>query len=208
MGLMLASGRNRRPPRKTPVIPDGALCESSVRDDESLGWGWRVLGLGPINGFPRLPEYDSFSSMVEGIMSGEFWLNDRQWARLEPLLPNKPRGVPRVDDRRVISGIIHVLQSGCRWRDAPAHYGPAKTLYNRHVRWGAKGVWRQVFEALAAAGGPPAQVLIDSTHVKAHRSAAGGKGGLTLKPSGPHAAAATPSSTRSPTGKAARSPSC
>jgi transposase len=141
-------------------------------------------------------------------MPGEFWLDDRQWARLEPLLPNKPRGVPRVDDRRVISGIIHVLQSGCRWRDAPPRYGPAKTLYNRHVRWGAKGVWRQVFEALAAAGGPPAQVLIDSTHVKAHRSAAGGKGGLRPKPSEPHAAGETPSCTLSPTAKAARSPSC
>ncbi len=110
-------------------------------------------------------------------MAGEFWLSDGQWARLQPLLPNKPRGVPRVDDRRVISGIVHVLQSGCRWKDAPAIYGPPKTLYNRNVRWAAKGVWRAVFETLAAAGGPPAEVLIDSTHVKAHRSAAGGKGG-------------------------------
>ena len=63
-------------------------------------------------------------------MSGEFWLTDRQWQRLAPLLPNKPRGVPRVDDRRVISGIIHVLRSGGRWVDAPASYGPRKTLYN------------------------------------------------------------------------------
>ena len=108
-------------------------------------------------------------------MAGEFWLDDRQWARLQPMLPNKPRGVPRVDDRRVISGIVHVLQSGCRWKDAPALYGPSKTLYNRNVRWAAKGVWRTVFEALAAEGGPPTEVLIDSTHVKAHRSAAGGK---------------------------------
>ena len=110
-------------------------------------------------------------------MSSEFWLSDKQWERLRPLLPNKPRGVPRVDDRRVISGIVHVLQSGCRWKDAPAIYGPCKTLYNRHKRWSEKGVWRAVFEALAAEGGPPAEVLIDSTHVKAHRSAAGGKGG-------------------------------
>ena len=101
--------------------------------------------------------------------------------RLRPLLPNKPRGVPRVDDRRVISGIVHVLQSGCRWKDAPAVYGPPKTLYNRNARWAAKGVWGEVFEALAAADGPPTEVLIDSTHVKAHRSAAGGKGGLTSR---------------------------
>ena len=138
----------------------------------------------------------------------EFWLSDEQWARLKPLLPNKPRGVPRVDDRRVVSGIVHVLQSGCRWRDAPRErYGPAKTLYNRHVRWGAKGVWRKVFETLAAVGGPPAEVLIDSTHIKAHRSAAGGKGGLTRRPSARRDAAATPSSTPLQTDADARSPS-
>ena len=68
-------------------------------------------------------------------MPNYFWLSDRQFARLQPLLPTKVRGVPRVDDRRVISGIIHVLQSGCRWRDAPPSYGPYKTLYNRFVRW-------------------------------------------------------------------------
>ena len=141
-------------------------------------------------------------------MAGEFWLSDGQWARLQPLLPNKPRGVPRVDDRRVISGIVHVLQSGCRWKDAPAIYGPPKTLYNRNVRWAAKGVWREVFEALAATGGPPTAVLIDSTHVKAHRSAAGGKGGPTAKRSGSVAGVATPRFMPSPTGRAARSPSC
>jgi transposase len=138
-------------------------------------------------------------------LSGEFWLSDGQWARLRPLLPNKPRGVPRVDDRRVISGIVHVLQSGCRWKDAPAIYGPRKTLYNRHKRWSEKGVWRAVFEALAAEGGPSAEVLIDSTHVKAHRSAAGGKGGRTPRRSASAGVAETPSFTRSPTHKADRS---
>ena len=68
-----------------------------------------------------------------------FWLTEEQFARLKPLLPNKPRGVPRVDDRRVISGIIHVIRSGLMWRDAPAEYGPPKTLYNRFVRWSAAG---------------------------------------------------------------------
>jgi transposase len=106
-----------------------------------------------------------------------FWLSDRQFSRLRPLLPNDTRGKPRVDDRRVISGIIHVLKSGGRWSDAPDDYGPRKTLYNRFVRWAAKGVWMDIFYALAAAGGPPAQVLIDSSAVKAHRCASGGKGG-------------------------------
>lgn len=94
-----------------------------------------------------------------------------------PHLPTDARGKARVDDRRVISGIVHLLKSGGRWIDAPPEYGPKKTLYNRYVRWAAKGVWVRLFEALAAAGGPPTQVLIDSSAVKAHRSASGGKGG-------------------------------
>ncbi len=106
-----------------------------------------------------------------------FWLTDEQFARLEPHLPTDTRGKARVDDQRVISGIIHVLKSGCRWIDAPAVYGPRKTLYNRYVRWADKGIWQAIFYALASAGGPPAQVLIDSSAVKAHRCAAGGKGG-------------------------------
>ena len=100
-----------------------------------------------------------------------FWLTKDQFARLKPLLPNDTRGKPRVDDRRVISGIIQVLKSGGRWIDAPEVYGPRKTLYNRFVRWAAKGVWVDIFHALATAGGPPAQVLIDSSAVKAHRCA-------------------------------------
>ncbi|EHM03097.1 hypothetical protein HMPREF9946_00466, partial [Acetobacteraceae bacterium AT-5844] len=110
-------------------------------------------------------------------MSGEFWLTDRQWQWLAPLLPNKSRGVSRLDDRRVISGIIHVLRFGRRWVDAPASYGPRRTLYNRFVRWAGKGVWARLFQALAAADGPPAEPLLDSTHVKAHCCATGGKGG-------------------------------
>lgn len=89
-----------------------------------------------------------------------FWLSDAQVSRLEPFLPRDTRGKPRVDDRRVISGIIHVLISGCRWKDAPAVYGPRKTLYNRFQRWAAKGMWATMFHALASAGGPPAELLI------------------------------------------------
>jgi transposase len=95
-----------------------------------------------------------------------------------------------------ISGIVHVLRSGGRWVDAPAVYGPRKTLYNRFVRWAAKGVWQRVFRVLARAGGPPAELLLDSSHVKAHRSAGGGKGGSARKPSGGRAAGGPPRSTR------------
>jgi transposase len=113
-----------------------------------------------------------------------FWLTEKQFARIRPHLPTNTRGKARVDDRRVISGIIHVLKSGGRWVDAPSFYGPHKTLYNRYVRWAAKGVWVDLFHALASEGGPPTQVLIDSSAVKAHRSASGGKGGSRAKPSG------------------------
>jgi len=134
-----------------------------------------------------------------------FWLSEKQFARLEPLLPTDTRGKPRVDDRRVISGIVHVLKSGSRWIDAPPVYGPRKTLYNRFVRWAAKGIWTNIFRALAAAGGPPTRVLIDSSAVKAHRSASGGKGGSSIRRSVARAAGGRPKSTRSQTRSAARS---
>ena len=101
-----------------------------------------------------------------------FWLSDAQFTRLEPLLPNKPRGVPRVDDRRVISGIIHAIKGGLMWRDAPAVYGPPKTLYNRFIRWSRIGVFDRIFAALAAESAATGTVMIDATHLKAHRTAA------------------------------------
>ncbi len=129
-------------------------------------------------------------------MTDMFWLSPAQFSRLEPLLPTDTRGVPRVDDRRVISGIIHVLKSGGRWVDAPEIYGPRKTLYNRFVRWAAKGIWTDIFHALAAAGGPPAEVLIDSSAVKAHRCASGAKGGNTSRRSAGRVAGARAKSMR------------
>lgn len=109
------------------------------------------------------------------MIKGYFWLSDKQWAKLEPLLPVYVRGKHRVDDRRIISGIIQVLQSGCRWSDSPLEYGPRKTLYNRFVRWAIKGRWELLFMELARAGGPPAEAMLDSTHIKVHRSASGGR---------------------------------
>lgn len=101
-----------------------------------------------------------------------FWLSEAQFARLEPLLPNKTRGVPRVDDRRVISGIIHVIRGGLMWRDAPAAHGPPKTFYNRFVRWSRIGVFDRIFATLAAASEATDTLMIDATHLKAHRTAA------------------------------------
>lgn len=137
-------------------------------------------------------------------MTDGYWLSEYQFERLAACLPCDTRGVARVDDRRVISGIIHVLQSGCRWKDAPKSYGPHKTLYNRFVRWAEKGVWEKLFHHLAAAGGPPAALMIDATHIKAHRSAAGGKGGPRRRRLAAHVAAGPPKSTLRSTNKAVR----
>ena len=106
-----------------------------------------------------------------------FWLSDEQWKRIEPHLPRDVRGVERADDRRVISGIVHVLRSGCRWCDCPPEYGPPTTIYNRFVRWARRGIWENLFRELAGNGRSADMQMINSTHVKAHRSAAGGKGG-------------------------------
>ncbi len=104
-------------------------------------------------------------------MSDHFWLSDDQLKRIEPYFPLS-HGVPRVDDQRVISGIIHVLKRGLQWRDAPKEYGPHKTLYNRFVRWSKMGVFDKIFAGLAADEGVPEQLQIDATHLKAHRTAA------------------------------------
>jgi len=106
-----------------------------------------------------------------------FWLSDEQWAKIEPLLPTDVRGKPRVDDRRVLSGILHVMKSGCRWCDCPPDYGPPTTIYNRLVRWAERGVWERLFEELASRGRSTDTQMLDSTYIKAHRSASGGKGG-------------------------------
>jgi transposase len=109
-------------------------------------------------------------------MAGEFWLSDQQWAAIEPHLPRNRPGARRVDDRRVLSGIIHVLKSGCRWQDCPPVYGPPTTIYNRFHRWSGRGLWQRLFQALVAVTPDDVQ-MIDSTTAKAHRSAGGGKGG-------------------------------
>jgi transposase len=106
-----------------------------------------------------------------------FWLSDEQWAAIEPLLPKNQPGARRVDDRRVISGIIHVLKIGCRWCDCPLEYGPSTTVYNRFNRWSRRRFWLGLLDALAGAGAVTRSTAIDSTYIKAQRSAFGGKGG-------------------------------
>ena len=137
-----------------------------------------------------------------------YWLSAEEWERIEPLLPKGRRGARRVDDHRVISGIVHMLRSGARWRDCPPEYGPYTTVYNRFNRWSRQGVWLGIFEALTGQRPVFGTVAIDATHIKAHRSAAGGKGGPFAKPSATPAAGAPASSMRRSTSKAGRCSSC
>ena len=132
-------------------------------------------------------------------MTDLFWLSDAQWAVIEPFMPRNQPGPERKEDRRVISGILHVLTSGCRWRDCPSAYGPRTTVYNRFNRWSRRGFWKAMLAALAKAGWAGDAAAIDSTYVRAHRSAHGGKGGRKRRPSAPRAVARPPRSTRSPT---------
>jgi transposase len=105
------------------------------------------------------------------VMRDLFLLSERQMARISPYFP-LAHGVARVDDRRVVSGIVYVIKHGLQWKDAPKDYGPHKTLYNRFIRWSRMGVFDRIFTALAGAGPPPDRIMIDATHLKAHRTAA------------------------------------
>ena len=104
-------------------------------------------------------------------MSKLFLLSKAQMSRLKPYFP-LAHGVPRVDDRRVVSGIVYVIRNGLQWKDAPKRYGPHKTLYNRFIRWSRLGVFDRIFASLAAEGPRPERIMINATHLKAHRTAA------------------------------------
>ena len=103
-------------------------------------------------------------------MSELYWLTDAQMERLRPFFP-KSRGRPRVDDRRVLSGIIFIKRNGLMWKHAPVAYGPPKTLYNRWKRWSRMGVFATIMTELAAKAQQTEIVMIDATHAKAHRTA-------------------------------------
>jgi transposase len=102
-----------------------------------------------------------------------FWFSDAQWVKIEPLIPTNRRGVKPKNNRRILSGIMHVLETGCRWVDCTPEYGPAKTVYNRFNRWSAEGIWQGIFEAAAEPVEQPERMALDSTHI----CAGGGRGG-------------------------------
>lgn len=105
-------------------------------------------------------------------MSNLFWLTDAQMERLRPFFP-KGHGVPRVDDRRVLIGLIFINRNGLRWCDAPKEYNPPKTLYNRWKQWGDKSIFARMRHGLAAEAAVPRALMIDATYLKSHRTASG-----------------------------------
>ena len=133
-------------------------------------------------------------------MAGEFWLTDEAIAAIAPLLPSVYAGARRKDDRRIISGIIHVLRSGCRWQDCPATYGPRTTVYSRFNRWSRRGLWQDILAALTETMANDTRA-IDSTSIKVQRAAAGGKGGPKHKQSAFPGEGGPRKSTPSPTAK-------
>src|SRR5277367_5816685 len=110
-----------------------------------------------------------------------FDLTDEDWALLEPLMPVSRKSA-RADDRKIMNAIFYVLRTGMPWRDLPERYGPYTTAYNRYNRWAKAGVWLRIFEALAERS-PQSMALIDSSIIRAHQHAAGGKKGVRITPS-------------------------
>jgi putative transposase len=98
-------------------------------------------------------------------------LSKAQMRRIEPFFPLS-HGVPRVDDRLIVSAIVFAIRNGLRWRDASRTYGPHKPIYNRFIRWSRLGVCNRIFVELAGKAGEPDRIMIDATHLKAHRTAA------------------------------------
>ncbi len=170
-----------RSPRQSPAVSDpGRACArpgtgSSAREGKP---SWRAHQTRVKTQLTML-RFNGLVNRIGGqqMRTNLFWFSDGQWARIEPFIPSNRRGVKPKNNRRILSGIMHVLKSGCRWVDCPPEYGPAKTVYNRFNRWSAQGIWQSIFEAVAEPAEPPERMALDSTHIKAHRCAGGGKGG-------------------------------
>ena len=137
---------------------------------------------------------------------GRYELTDWEWKAIEPHLPNKPRGVPRVDNRRVLNGIFWVLRSGAPWADLPERYGPRTTVYNRFNRWRKAGVWDRLMDAIVETHDGEVQ-MIDTSIVRVHQQGATAKRGVKIDVWVVPEAGSPPKSTRSSTRRGGRSSS-
>lgn len=131
-------------------------------------------------------------------MAELFWLSDEQWQAMAPFMPKNQPGAHRKDDRTILSGILHVIKCGCRWKDCPSDYGPSTTVYNRFNRWSRRRFWTGMLEALAKAGWSGEAAALDSTYIKAQRAPTA-KRGPANRPSVPRGRDRPPRSTSLPT---------
>ena len=106
-----------------------------------------------------------------GVKMARYEMSEFEWSVIQPILPQKSGGVPRVDDRRVLNGIFWILRSGSPWADLPERYGPYTTCYNRFYRWTKSGVWDLIMDTITEAYEGDIQ-MIDGTSVRVHHSAA------------------------------------
>lgn len=103
-------------------------------------------------------------------------LTDAQWKRIESLIPGRRGPRAKRGDRLFLNAVLWRVKTGAPWRDIPERYGPWKTTYNRFARWAAQGAWERLFKELQLEIDDVGS-LLDSTVVRAHQDAAGGKGG-------------------------------
>ena len=113
---------------------------------------------------------------------GQYELSTSQWQRMEGFLPGRPGyvGVTAKDNRSFVNGVLWVLRSGAQWKDLPQEYGNWKSVHKRFTRWARSGIWQRIFEVLLE-DKDNSHVMIDSTIVRVHQQAAGGKGGTRIR---------------------------
>jgi len=115
-------------------------------------------------------------------MVGRYELSDAQWRRICDLLPGKPGDPGRTgaDNRLFVNGVLWILRSGAHWQDLPERYGKWKNVHKRFTRWVQTGVWEKVFASLVS-DPDNRYLMLDSTLVRVHQQAAGGKGGPKIR---------------------------
>lgn len=159
-----------------PVRPAVGVraCRSACRDRQQVSAQSIVSFLPASYDWPAcavISAWDGACFQLGALATMRYELSDNEWRAIRVMLPNKPRGVARVDDRRVLNGIFWVLRSGAPWRDLPTVYGPRTTCYNRFVRWRRAGIWASIMDALAGAQDAAVQI-IDTSMVRVHQHAA------------------------------------
>lgn len=183
----LSSDAKRSHPGSLPTTRLGLRTRKS--SPRLPNYPWAARGRNPIRLLKVSSKSDSLPSFCEGGDEQLFWVNDGRGRRSSHTF-RRTRPARRVDDRRVISGILHVLKTGCRWKDCPAEYAPSTTIYNR---WSRRQLWSRILDALVAKGVLALSASIDSSCVKAHRSGMAERG-RRRRASGPRAAAKPPRS--------------